>query len=140
MIFNNSVPENRGSEGEFHLLSREPLAAMNYLALLLKFLVGGAVVAGTTVLTEQIDPRYGGILATAPITTTMALIFVYLETTAPTTQQLALNSFYFIIPTALFLASLSILMSRFAFAPSLGGAYAVWLGSLLIINRALGLV
>jgi uncharacterized membrane protein (GlpM family) len=113
---------------------------MNYLALLLKFLVGGAVVAGTTVLTEQIDPRYGGILATAPIITTMALIFVYLETTAPTTQLLALNSFYFIIPTALFLASLSFLMSRFAFAPSLGGAYGVWLGSLLIINRTLGVV
>jgi uncharacterized membrane protein (GlpM family) len=113
---------------------------MNHLALLLKFVIGGVVVAGTTVLTEQIDPRYGGILATAPIITTMALIFVYLETGAPTTQQLALNSFYFIIPTALFLISLSFFMNRFAFAPSLGGAYGVWLVSLLLINRALGVM
>ena len=50
---------------------------MNYLYLLLKFVAGGIIVAGTTVLTEQIDPRYGGILATAPIITTLTLVFVY---------------------------------------------------------------
>jgi uncharacterized membrane protein (GlpM family) len=113
---------------------------MNYLYLLLKFIIGGAVVAGTTVLTEQIDPRYGGILATAPIITTMALIFVYAETNATVTQQLALNSFFFIIPTALFLASLSLLMNRFCFIEGLGGAYGIWIGSLLIINQILRLI
>ena len=113
---------------------------MNHLALLLKFVIGGVVVAGTTVLTEQIDPRYGGILATAPIITTMALIFVYTEAGTSLTRDLALNSFYFIIPTALFLASLALFMDRTSFAASLGGAYAVWLISLLIINRILGVL
>ncbi|MDD1714045.1 MAG: GlpM family protein [Methanoregulaceae archaeon] len=113
---------------------------MSHLALLLKFIIGGVVVAGTTVLTEQIDPRYGGILATAPIITTMALIFVYTEAGTTLTRDLALNSFYFIIPTALFLAALALLMNKASFAASLGGAYAVWLISLLIINRILGVL
>jgi uncharacterized membrane protein (GlpM family) len=113
---------------------------MNYLSLLLKFVIGGVVVAGTTVLTEQIDPKYGGVLATAPIITTMALIFVYYETNASVTRQLAENSFYFIIPTALFLVSLFLLMNRLTFAPSLAGAYGVWIASLLTINRMLGML
>jgi uncharacterized membrane protein (GlpM family) len=113
---------------------------MSHLALLFKFIIGGAIVAGTTVLTEQIDPKYGGILATAPIITTMALIFVYTEAGTSLTRDLALNSFYFIIPTALFLASLALLMNRTSFATSLGGAYAVWLTSLLVINRILELL
>lgn len=46
---------------------------MDYVSLLLKFVLGGAIVAGTTVLAEQIDPKYGGILATAPIITTLAI-------------------------------------------------------------------
>ena len=113
---------------------------MQYLSLLFKFIIGGIVVAGTTVLTEQIDPKYGGILATAPIITTMALIFVYTEAGTTLTRDLALNSFYFIIPTALFLASLALLMKSTTFWASLGGAYTVWLISLLVINRILGLL
>src|SRR5512139_634797 len=113
---------------------------MDYLALLLKFVIGGVVVAGTTILTEQIDPKYGGILATAPIITTMALVFVYTEAGTSLTRDLALNSFYFIIPTALFLASLALFMNRTSFAASLVGACAVCLISLLVINRILGLL
>ncbi len=103
---------------------------MDYYALLFKFLVGGAVVAGTTVLTEQINPKWGGILATAPIITTLAFYFVYVETNQATTQQLALNSFYFVIPTALFMAAMFFLLNRFTFFPSLGGSYLVWIVSL----------
>jgi len=113
---------------------------MNYLYLLLKFIAGGVIVTGTTVLTEQINPRYGGILATAPIITTLTLIFVYTETDFSITRDLALNSFFFIIPTAIFLVVFAFFMSRFSFASSIGGAYAVWLVSILIVSRLLGMV
>jgi membrane protein GlpM len=103
---------------------------MDYYALLLKFLVGGTVVAGTALLTEQINPRWGGILATAPIITTLAFYFVYVETNAATAQQLALNSFYFVIPTALFMAAVFLFLNRYSFFISLGGAYLVWIVSL----------
>lgn len=110
---------------------------MNHLYLVLKFVVGGLIVAGTTVLTEHINPRYGGLLAAAPIILTLSLVFVSIDTNADITQQLAQNSFYFIIPTAIFLATLALLMNRFSFAQSLGGAYAIWLISLLVVFRTL---
>jgi len=111
---------------------------MDYYALLFKFLVGGAVVAGTTVLTEQINPKWGGILATAPIITTLAFYFVYVETNQATTQQLALNSFYFVIPTALFMAAMFLLLNRYSFFPSLGGSYLVWIVSLAGVYLLVG--
>jgi uncharacterized membrane protein (GlpM family) len=110
---------------------------MNHLYLLLKFVVGGLIVTGTTVLTEQINPRYGGLLATAPIILTLALFFVYTDTNADITRQVALSSFYFIIPTAIFLATFALQISRFPFGQSLGGAYGILILSLLIVNRML---
>lgn len=113
------------------------VGAMNHLYLLLKFVAGGLIVAGTTVLTEQINPRYGGLLATAPIILTLALFFVYIDTNADLTRQVAMSSFSFIIPTAIFLATFALLMNRYTFGPSLGGAYGIWILSLLIVNRML---
>jgi uncharacterized membrane protein (GlpM family) len=108
---------------------------MDYWYTLLKFVVGGAIVAGTTIIAEQIDPRYGGILATAPIITTIAFVFMYTETSPAATQQLVLNSFYFVIPTVLFLAGLYLMMNRYAFFPSLGAAYGIWIVALFLVNR-----
>jgi len=108
---------------------------MDYWYTFLKFLVGGALVAGSTVVAEQIDPRYGGILATAPIITTLAFIFMVADTGAGATRELVLNSFYFVIPTVLFLLCLYLFMGRFSFLPSLGGAYMIWFAALLVTIR-----
>jgi uncharacterized membrane protein (GlpM family) len=110
----------------------------DYTALFLKFLVGGFVVAGTTVLIERVSPRWGGILATALIITTLAFFFVYVETNAATTRQLALNSFCFVIPTALFMAAMFLFLSRYSFFPSLGGSYVVWFVSLTGVYLLVG--
>ena len=48
---------------------------MDYSYLPLKFLIGGGVIVGVTFLAEQVNPKYGGILAAAPITTTLAILF-----------------------------------------------------------------
>jgi len=110
---------------------------MNYLYLLAKFILGGGIIVGVTVLAHDMDPKYGGILAAAPITTTLAFIFTYSEAGQATTQQLALAACIFAIPTLFFLLALYMLMNRFSFIPSLGGAFGIWLVCLLAMNRAI---
>jgi uncharacterized membrane protein YkgB len=53
---------------------------MDYLYTLLKFIIGGSVIVGVTLLAEHGDPRYGGMLAAAPIITTLAFLFTFSET------------------------------------------------------------
>ena len=107
---------------------------MNYLYMLLKFIIGGSVIVGVTVLAEQVDPRYGGMLAAAPIITTLAFLFTYSEAGQETTRQLVVSAFWFAIPSILFLLTLYFLLTRFSFFPSIGGAYGVWIAALLLIN------
>jgi uncharacterized membrane protein (GlpM family) len=111
---------------------------MNYFYLLVKFVIGGGIIVGVTLLAQQVDPKYGGILAAAPITTTLAFLFLYNESGQEVTQQLVVSAFYFAIPTVLFLLVLYLLMNRFSFFPSLFGAYGIWVLSLLGMNRILG--
>lgn len=112
---------------------------MDYLQALVKFIVGGSIIVGVTVLAQQINPKYGAILAAAPITTTLAFLFLYNEAGAATTRQLILGTFFFAIPSVIFLISLWFLVSRWGFLESLGGAYGIWLASVLVINRFLSL-
>ena len=108
---------------------------MNYLYMLLKFVIGGGVIVGVTFLAEQVDPKYGGMLAAAPIITTLAFLFTYSEAGMGTTRQLVISAFWFAIPSVLFLLALYLLMARFSLIPSIGGAYGIWLAALLIINN-----
>lgn len=111
---------------------------MDLLYTFFKFIAGGCILVGVTLLAHHIDPRYGAVIATAPIITTIALLFTYSESGFSTTRELALGSFYFVIPTVLFLVALYLLMGRFSFLLSLCGAYGVWIVSLLAINRLIG--
>ncbi|MHB8164768.1 MAG: GlpM family protein [Methanoregula sp.] len=108
---------------------------MDYLYTFLKFMVGGSVIVGVTYLAEQVDPRYGGMLAAAPIITTLAFLFTYSEAGRETTRQRVISAFWFAIPSVMFLLALYLLMNRFSILPSIGGAYGVWLGALLVVNR-----
>ena len=108
---------------------------MDYLYTLLKFVVGGSVIVGVTLLAEHADPRYGGMLAAAPIITTLAFLFTYSEAGWQTTQQLVISAFWFAIPTLLFLLAFYFLMYRFSLLASIGGAYGIWIGALLVMNR-----
>ena len=108
---------------------------MDYLYTLLKFLIGGSVIVGVTMLAEHADPKYGGMLAAAPITTTLAFLFTYTEAGRETTRQLVISAFWFAIPSLIFLLAFYFLMTRFGLLQSLGGAYGIWLGALLVVNR-----
>jgi uncharacterized membrane protein (GlpM family) len=108
---------------------------MDYLYTALKFVAGGAIIVGVTLLAQQVDPKYGGILAAAPIITTIAFIFTFAEAGQATAQQLVLGAFYFAIPSLIFLAVLYLMMNRFSFLPSLAGACAVWITAVFLVHR-----
>jgi uncharacterized membrane protein (GlpM family) len=110
---------------------------MNYLYLLAKFIIGGGIIVGVTLLAQHVDPKYGGILAAAPITTTLAFLFTYSEAGQATTQQLVLAACAFAIPTLFFLLVLYLLMNRLSLFPSLGGAFGIWIVCLLVMNRVI---
>jgi uncharacterized membrane protein (GlpM family) len=112
---------------------------MEFLYLIIIFLAGGSVVAGTTWLADVIDPRYGGILAVAPIITTLSFIFTSLHGSQERTQDLVLGSIVFLIPTAIFLLSLYLLLNRYGFATSIVGSYAIWLVCAIIVAKLAGL-
>jgi uncharacterized membrane protein (GlpM family) len=117
------------------LSSRGNDPTMDYLYTLLKFIVGGSVIVGVTLLAEHVDPRYGGMLAAAPIITTLAFLFTYSEAGLETTRQLIISAFWFAIPSLLFLLAFWFLLSRYSLLPSIGGAYGIWIGALLLMNR-----
>lgn len=110
---------------------------MEYLHTLLKFITGGGIIVGVTYLAQQVNPKYGGILAAAPIITTLAFLFTYNEVGVATTRQLVLGTFFFAIPSLAFLLSLYLLLNRLGFLESLGGAYGIWIASVLVISRCI---
>ncbi|MEN6611568.1 MAG: GlpM family protein [Methanoregulaceae archaeon] len=126
---------------EYHFYCRiQPISfVMEYLFILFTFLAGGGIVAGTTLLSQNLDPRYGGILAVAPIITTLSFIFTRFGTSEKSTQDLALYSLYFLIPTVLFLASVYLLMNRYSVFPSLVVSFGIWLVAVLVLMRSLGM-
>ncbi|MFA5267446.1 MAG: hypothetical protein WC379_05700 [Methanoregula sp.] len=55
------------------------LVHMDYSYLALKFLIGGGIIVGVTILAQQVDPKYGGMLVAAAVLTTLACLFTYSE-------------------------------------------------------------
>lgn len=108
---------------------------MDYLYLLIKFCIAGCIIVGVTLLVQQVNPVYGGILAAAPITTTIAFIITYHEAGQNITRELVLGSFLFAIPTLGFILILYILLERYSFLPSLAGSLLAWLAGILLIQR-----
>jgi len=107
---------------------------MDYTYIILKFLIGGGAIVGVTLLAEQVNPKYGGILVAAPIITSLAILFTWSEAGQATTRQLVIGAFWFAIPTLLFLLVLYLLLARYPLIPSFGGAFGIWLAAVLVTN------
>ena len=110
---------------------------MDYLYLALKFVIAGSIIVGVTYLAEHIDPKYGALLAAAPITTTLAILFVYSDTGQNVARQLAIGAFWFAIPSLLFLLTLYFLLGRYPLVQSFFGAALVWLVAAIAMNRVI---
>lgn len=108
---------------------------MDHFDLALRFVASGTIVTSVTWLARSIDPKYGGLLAAAPITTTLAFIFTRAGSSQAVTGELVFASFCFAIPSVLFLLVLAILLPRVDLFGGLAGAYAVWLAAVLVTNR-----
>ncbi|MFZ1896786.1 hypothetical protein [Methanoregula sp.] len=113
---------------------------MDYTYILIKFLIGGGVIVGVTLLAEQVNPKYGGILVAAPIITSLAILFTWSEAGQATSRQLVIGAFWFAIPTLLFLLVLYLLMARYPLLPSFGGALGIWLAAIVVMSRLLALI
>ncbi|MFA5267447.1 MAG: hypothetical protein WC379_05705 [Methanoregula sp.] len=48
-----------------------------------------------------------------------------------------ISAFWFAIPSLIFLLALWVLLARYPFVPSLGGAFGIWLVALVVMNRVL---
>ncbi|MFT4303642.1 MAG: GlpM family protein [Candidatus Woesearchaeota archaeon] len=110
---------------------------MSTLYLILKFILGGSLLLGITLLANYIHPKWGGILAVAPIITTLSIIFVRYENSLQTTQQLILSAIYFIIPTLIFLIIMYFLLNKINLIYSLLIAYIIWIIVVLIIQKTI---
>lgn len=108
---------------------------MNYSFLLLKFFIGGVIIVSATLLANYIHPKWGGLVAVAPIITTLSIIFVKYETNLQTTQQLILSSIYFIIPTLIFLIAMYFLLNKFNLISSLSISYVLWVVIILGMQK-----
>lgn len=104
---------------------------------LIRFIVGGSIIVGVTYLALQVDPKYGGILAAAPITTLLAFAFTYSDAGQATSRELLISMFWFALPTVLFILVLWLLMARYPVLPSLGGAFLFWLVAVVALNHVL---
>jgi hypothetical protein len=113
---------------------------MQFVYLVIIFLAGGSIVAGTTWIAELIDPRYGGILAAAPVITTLSFIFTGILTSQERARELVMGSGVFLFPTALFLISLYLLLGRYGLIASIVGSYGVWLISVVIVAKLTGFI
>jgi uncharacterized membrane protein (GlpM family) len=113
------------------------MGCVDYTYLALKFLIGGGIIGGVTLLAEQVAPRYGGMLAAAPVLTTLACIFTYSDMGQAITRQLVISAFWFAIPSIIFLLTLWLLLERYAFVPSIGGAFGIWVIAVVAMNRML---
>ena len=94
--------------------------------LIFKFVVGGGLILGITLLANYIHPKWGGIMAVAPVITTLSIVFVRLETDLQTTRELILSAIHFVVPTLLFLVSMYFLVGHLNLLYSFLISYLIW--------------
>jgi uncharacterized membrane protein (GlpM family) len=87
---------------------------MTFLPLILKFVVGGLVVVGATLLTKYVNPKLAGLLVAAPLTTLITFAFISIENKVNTVQSFLISSVYFMIPSFLFLFGIYVASFRFS--------------------------
>lgn len=97
------------------------------LALLLKMGLSALIAVSVTVLAEKSGPVIGALLATLPVTSGPAFLFLAQDHDAAFISQTALSTFAQNIPTAIFATSYVLLAQRLSTTVSVGGAMCVWL-------------
>ncbi len=101
---------------------------MTLTYIVLKFVLGGAILVGVGLLTN-VHPKWGGMLAVAPIITALSIIFVCRESGMEATQGVIMWAVVYLIPCAIFLGVVYGINARTNIP--IGGAllcgYVIWI-------------
>lgn len=98
-----------------------------YYELFIRFLIGGAVVAGTTWIAEWFDPKLGGIIANIPSVTIVSLLILgnAVDEKAAVTfaKGLVIGNF----PWFAYIFSVILLTQHIGLVKSLATGFIIWL-------------
>ncbi len=103
--------------------------------LLLRFGIGGAVIAGTTWLAEYVDPKLGGIIATIPSATIVSLIIVGNAVGEKAAVDFAKGIVVGNIPWFAYIFAVILLTQRIGLAKSLAVGFLIWLLLVPVADR-----
>ncbi len=98
-----------------------------YGELLIRFLIGGAVIAGTTWLAEWFDPKFGGIIANIPSATIVSLLILSSAAGEKAAVTFAKGLVIGTIPWFAYIFSVILLTQRIGLAKSLAVGFIIWL-------------
>ena len=85
---------------------------MDYLKLLLQFVVSGSVVVGATLLAKHVDAKWAGLLVALPIMTILGYIFIQSSNSSADTIKYLQSALLFMIPAAIYIGSVLVLHNK----------------------------
>ncbi len=97
-----------------------------YHELLIRFAIGGAVIAGTTWIAEYFDPKLGGIIATLPSATIVTLLIVSSAIGEKAAVDFAKGIVLGNIPWFAYIFAVILLTQRIGLAKSLAVGLLIW--------------
>lgn len=98
-----------------------------YYEFLIRFLIGGAVIAGTIWIAEFFDPKLGGIIASIPSATIVSLLILSNAAGDRAAVGFAKGLAIGTLPWFGYIFSVILLTSRIGLLKSLAVGFAIWL-------------
>lgn len=92
---------------------------MSVINLIVQFVIAGLVVVGATLLAKHVDPKWSGLLVALPVMTIVALIFIQIGSSQYDVQKYLKSALLFMIPAAVYIASLLAINQKFGIYLSL---------------------
>lgn len=108
---------------------------MNNLELLLRFVIGGGVIAGTTLIAERFNPTLGGILSTVPSATIVSLIIVGRAAGEGSAVNFAKGMVFGTAPWMGYIMAVIFLTERIGLTRSLALGLVIWIVLVPVIFR-----
>ena len=106
-----------------------------YYELFIRFLIGGAVISGTTWIAEYFDPKLGGIIATIPSATIVSLLIVGSAVGERAAVDFAKGIVLGNIPWFAYIFAVILLTQRIGLVKSLAVGLLIWVLLVPIIYR-----
>lgn len=106
-----------------------------WLPPLVRVLATGLLVASASAIAEALGPFWGALIASLPVSTGPAYVFLAMQHSADFVAASALSSFAANAATGLFLIAYGALGGRLSPWPALGTAVLVWLAASLAVHQ-----